>query len=182
MFNKEAFIEQCKSVAHLEDSHKRIKVILEDALKDPKSIMNELGRPTEAGVQTLYEASNLSILNFVWAPGMELHPHNHNLWAIIGIYNGVEENTFYVRKDDAIVRQNSKNIETGCAMMLGKDVIHSVKNTSTEFTGGIHIYGGNFVGVERSQWDESPRKEVPYNMEQTRQLFAVANKQRLAAQ
>jgi len=175
MFNKDVFINQCKEIAHLDDSHKRIKLILDEALKDPESIMKALGRPTSAGVEALYEAPNLSILNFVWAPGMELHPHNHNLWAIIGIYTGVEENTFYVRKDDEIVKQNSKNISTGNAMMLGKDVIHSVKNPSTEFTGGIHIYGGNFVGVERSQWDKGPREESPYNMDQTRQLFADAN-------
>ncbi len=175
MFNKEAFIEQCKEVAHLDDSHKRIKLLLEEALKDPSSVMETLGKPTSAGVEVLYEADNLSIINFVWAPGMELHPHNHNLWAIIGIYTGVEENTFYVRKDNAIVKQNSKDINTGGVMMLGKDVIHSVKNTATEFTGGIHIYGGNFVGIERSQWDEGPTKEVPYDMEQTRQLFDDAN-------
>lgn len=176
MFNKETFVEQCKELATQDDCHKRIKNLLEDALKNPESVMAALGEPTTAGFEVLYASDDLSIINFVWAPGMELHAHNHNLWAVIGIYIGAEENTFYVRRDDAIVEQNSKDITTGNVIMLGREVIHSVKNVTEHFTGGIHIYGGDFINVERSQWDEDSFKESRYDMEQTRQIFADANK------
>ena len=176
MFNKEMFVEQCKKLATQDDCHKRIKSLLEDALKDSDSVMAALGEPTTAGFEVLYASDNLSIINFVWAPGMKLHAHNHNLWAVIGIYIGTEENTFYVRRDDAIVEQNTKDITTGDVMMLGREIIHSVKNASKKFTGGIHIYGGDFINVERSQWDEGSFKESRYDMEQTRQIFADANK------
>lgn len=176
MFNKDAFIEQCKEFALHEDGYKRIKILLADALKHPNSIMAELGKPTEAGFDILYAADNLSIINFIWAPGMELHAHNHNLWAVIGIYAGAEENTFYVRHDDSIVQQNSKEITAGNVVMLGREVIHSVKNSTKNFTGGIHIYGGDFINIKRSQWNHSSAKESAYNMQQTRQIFADANK------
>lgn len=176
MFNKKTFIEKCKELAIHDDCHKRIKILLEDALKDPESVLAELGKPAAAGFDILYAADNLSIINFVWAPGMELHAHNHNLWAVIGIYTGAEENTFYVRKNDTIVKQNSKDVTAGNVVMLGREVIHSVKNTTKQFTGGIHIYGGDFINIKRSQWDDSSAKESAYNMEQTRQIFADANK------
>ena len=66
MFNKETFIEQCKAVAHLEDSHKRIKVILEEALKT-SGITNELGRPTEAGVRVCTKHP-IYLFSILWAP------------------------------------------------------------------------------------------------------------------
>ena len=176
MFNKEIFINQCKELALYDDCYKRIKTLLEDALKDPGSIMAELGKPASAGFDVLYTANNLSIINFVWAPGMELHAHNHNLWAVIGIYIGAEENTFYVRHDDTIIKQNRKNITAGNVVMLGHEVIHSVKNETEEFTGGIHIYGGDFIGIERSQWDESSFEESAYDMAHTRKIFSDANK------
>jgi predicted metal-dependent enzyme (double-stranded beta helix superfamily) len=175
MFNKENFIAQCRELASQADSHKHIKNLLDDALKDPVSIMTELGKPASAGFDVLYSSNNLSIINFVWAPGMELHAHNHNLWAVIGIYIGAEENTFYVRRNNTIVKQNSKNITAGNAVMLGREVIHSVKNATEQFTGGIHIYGGDFINIERSQWDQSSFKESAYDMEDTRKIFADAN-------
>ena len=176
MFNKETFIEQCKELALNDDGHKRIKDLLVDVLKDPDSIMTELGKPSKAGFDVLYSADNLSIINFTWAPGMELHAHNHNLWAVIGIYTGAEENTFYVKRDDTIVKQNSKDVTAGNVVMLGREVIHSVKNATKKFTGGIHIYGGDFINIKRSQWDNNSAKESAYDMQQTRQIFADANR------
>ena len=34
---------------------------------------------------TLHRAPDLTILNFVWAPYMSLLPHNHQMYAVIGI-------------------------------------------------------------------------------------------------
>jgi len=176
MFSKEIFVERCKELALGEGGYKLIKNLLEEALKDPDSIMAELGDPVKAGFDVLYAADNLSIINFVWAPNMELHAHNHNLWAVIGIYTGAEENTFYVRRGETIVKQNSKNVTAGKVVMLGREVIHSVKNATEHFTGGIHIYGGDFINIRRSQWDNSSDKESVYDMQQTRKIFADANR------
>ncbi len=176
MFDKDSFIEKCKELAKLEDAHKKIKVLLEASITNPTQIMDQLGTPSSAGFDILYRSDELTIINFIWAPGMELHAHNHNIWAVIGIYSGAEENTFYVRKDDTIVKQNIKNLSVGDVTMLGENVIHSVKNTTAGFTGGIHIYGGDFVDIERSEWDMESFKESPYDMEHTREVFAEANK------
>jgi uncharacterized protein YjbI with pentapeptide repeats len=45
----------------------------------------------------LYHASDLTILNVVWAPRMTIMPHNHQMWAVIGIYTGREDNIFWRR-------------------------------------------------------------------------------------
>src|SRR4029453_5890234 len=43
------------------------------------------------------------------------------------------------------------------------------------FTGAIHIYGGDFFGTPRSEWDRETLQEQPYDGERARKLFPPAN-------
>jgi predicted metal-dependent enzyme (double-stranded beta helix superfamily) len=42
----------------------------------------------------------------------------------------------------------------------GDNIIHSVTNPIPRLTGAIHVYGGDFFGAERSEWDPEPYKRV----------------------
>ena len=44
----------------------------------------------------------LTILNVIWAPLMLLLPHDHNMWATIGIYTGREDNIIWQRRSGAV--------------------------------------------------------------------------------
>jgi hypothetical protein len=57
-----------------------------------------------------------------------------------------------------------KQLETGDTTLLGKSVIHAVQNPLHVFTGAIHIYGGDFFGTPRSDWDPETLKERPYDV------------------
>jgi len=70
------------------------------AVSDPTSILKELGAPQRAAVQKLYQADDLTILNVIWGPRMTVMPHNHNMWAAIGIYTGREDNILWRRVPD----------------------------------------------------------------------------------
>jgi predicted metal-dependent enzyme (double-stranded beta helix superfamily) len=37
------------------------------------------------------------MLNAAWPPHISLFPHDHRMWAAIGVYGGQEENTYYNR-------------------------------------------------------------------------------------
>lgn len=175
MFDKTRFINECKELIKFENAHKEIHGALKTQLKHTSKIIEGLGAPKVAGVELLYCADDLTIINFVMTPGMHLHAHNHNMWAIIGIYAGVEENIFYTRENGSITEKNSKEISVGNTIILGENVIHSVKNPTNDFTAGIHIYGGNFIERERSQWDMESLVESPYDMKTTQKVFADAN-------
>jgi predicted metal-dependent enzyme (double-stranded beta helix superfamily) len=43
-------------------------------------------------------------------------------------------------------------------------------------TGAIHVYGGDFVGTPRSQWDAESLDEQPYDLEAVRQAFERAQR------
>jgi hypothetical protein len=54
----------------------------------------------------------------------------------------------------------------------GRDSL-AVENPLRQVTGAIHIYGGDFFGTPRSDWETG--EERPYNLERARQAFAEAN-------
>jgi predicted metal-dependent enzyme (double-stranded beta helix superfamily) len=51
-------------------------------------------------------------------------------------------------------------------------VIHSVVNPVPRVTGAIHVYGGDFFAVSRSEWDPDSLREKPYDMEKILRMFA----------
>ena len=100
MFRKDRFLEDCR--AAVGEGQKAIRELVLEAVSDPASVIAELGEPTKAGVYPLHKADDLTVINFVWAPCMTLLPHNHNMFAVIGIYSGREDNMFWRRiADDA---------------------------------------------------------------------------------
>ncbi len=61
------------------------------------------------------------------------------------------------------------------AFPLGHDIIHSVTNPIGRLTGAIHVYGGDFFGVPRSEWDPERLIEQPYDVQKALQLFEESN-------
>jgi predicted metal-dependent enzyme (double-stranded beta helix superfamily) len=123
----------------------------------------------------LFNSPELTVLNVVWAPCMSLYPHDHRMWAVIGIYGGAEDNTLFRRGPNGIVRSGFKEVRERDVFSLGADAIHSVDNPMRRFTGAIHVYGGDFVNQPRSQWDPDTLAEQPYDAVRVRSVFAEAN-------
>lgn len=179
VFDTDQFIEECENAITQDAGHKAVREVVARAVADPASVMRALGEPTEGGINVVYNTDKLTILNLVWAPMMTLMPHNHNMWAVIGLYSGREDNIFWRRiKDDPdgrIEAAGATALSVGCAEALGKDIVHSVTNPLARFTGGLHVYGGDFFIDGRSEWDAESLTEQPYSVENARQRFEQAN-------
>lgn len=179
MFDPERFVEECLAARRADDSHKGVMEVMARAIADPAAVLAGLGEPTEAGLHTLYRSDALTVLNLVWGPGMALQPHNHNMWAAIGLYTGREDNIFWRRLADhpsgKVEAAGAKALGAGDAVPLGRDIIHSVLNPLDRLTGALHVYGGDFFAPGRSEWDEESLDERPLDPERTRQRFAESN-------
>ena len=179
MFDLDRFIEDCRKAVAEDASHKAAREVLARASSDPAAIIGALGAPKEAGVTPLYKSPELTILNVVWGRRMTIMPHDHRMWAVIGVYTGREDNIFWRRVPDApaglIEAAGAKSLGERCAEPLGRDVIHSVTNPLGRLTGAIHVYGGDFYGVDRTEWDPETLLERPYDFELHRRLFVEAN-------
>src|SRR3954470_6178201 len=96
MFDLEQFTVDCR--AGLGDaSHKHVREVVARAVADPGALLRSLGEPKRAGLYKLHQSAELTVLNVVWAPMMAIMPHNHSMWAVIGIYTGREDNVFWRR-------------------------------------------------------------------------------------
>ena len=152
-----------------------VKEVLERAVSDPGAV--EAALPAEKGeLSPLYHSDELTIMKVIWAPGMKLPPHDHLMWAAIGIFGGEEDNSFYRRTPGSIVASGGKQLATKETALLGDDVIHSVVNPRRHaFTAAIHIYGGDFINKPRSVWPPDTFEEQPATAATMARYFEEAN-------
>ena len=181
MFDLERFISDCRTALNERSPQSAIKEIVARAVAHPSDVEQALGTPTEAKLATLHQSPELTILNLIWAPGMSIYPHDHRMWAVIGLYGGREDNIFYRRSAQGLVQAGGKQLEITDTTLLGQSVIHAVTNPLSQFTGAIHVYGGEFFAAPRSEFDPDTFKERPYDAEKAKRLFREAN-ERLRAQ
>jgi predicted metal-dependent enzyme (double-stranded beta helix superfamily) len=177
MFDLDRFLADCRSANRESDARRAIRELLDRTLDRPGEVAGALD-PREAGLTLLHHADDLTVLHLVWAPGMDLYPHDHRMWAAIGIYCGQEDNRFYRRTapgERTLLASGGKELPAGATVLLGDDTIHAVSNPTRGLTGAIHVYGGDFVNQPRSQWGPGLAEERPYDMDDTRRQFAEAN-------
>ncbi len=180
MFDRDQFIADCQAAVADDPTHKAAREVVARAVADPAGVLKGLGEPARGSIETLHHASDLTIINVIWGPRMTIHPHNHAMWAVIGIYSGREDNIFWRRRPDdptgGIEAAGAKELRVGDAAPLGADIIHSVTNPIPRLTGAIHVYGGDFFEMARSEWDPEALTESPYDMEKTRRVFEDSNR------
>ena len=175
MFEKERFIEECRAACRESNAQAAIRELVASAVGEPAQVVRALGEPQRAGVETLYRADDLTILNLCWGPRMVFKPHDHRMWAVIGIYEGREQNIFYRRSGDGLQQHGSKELHAQDTVPLGAAIIHAVINPLDRITGAIHVYGGDFFATPRSEWNPATFKESPYDVAHTLQAFADSN-------
>jgi predicted metal-dependent enzyme (double-stranded beta helix superfamily) len=179
MFELDRFIEDCRAALAADPTHKSAREVVARAVSDPAGVLAGFGEPRRAEVQKLYHAPDLTVLNVVWGPRMTIMPHNHLMWAVIGIYTGRENNIFWRRlpgeAGGKIEAAGAKSLGEGDAEPLGRDIIHAVTNPLPRLTGAIHVYGGDFFAVTRSEWDPESLLEGRYDVEKNMRLFTEAN-------
>lgn len=178
MFDLDQFTADCRA-ALSERSRKHVCEVVARAVSDPAAVLKALGEPKRGALQTLHRSSDLTILNVIWTPHMYRVPHNHQMWAVIGIYTGREDNIFWRRVGDDGSRQieavGAKALRERDAELLGSNIIHSVLNPIGRLTGAIHVYGGDFFAAEKSDWDAESLIEQPWDPERAIRAFDEAN-------
>lgn len=123
MFDVDTFIGDCCGAVENDPTHKSVAAVMRRAMSDPSKILASLGEPTEPGITPLYQSSNLTIINLAWKPSTTIPPHNHEMWAVIGIYGGREDNIFWRRIKDhpqgLIEAAGAKALSTGDVCPMG---------------------------------------------------------------
>jgi predicted metal-dependent enzyme (double-stranded beta helix superfamily) len=175
VFDTEDFVAECR-VALVDGGRSAVKEVVGRAMTRRSEIVAAFGTAAEASLTVLYSGQDLTILNAVWAPKMVFPAHDHRTWAVIGIYAGEEDNVFYRRTPTTIEPTAARDVRLGEVVVLGDEVIHHVENPlDHSYTGGIHVYGSDYVNTQRSIWDPDTLAEGPATFTQGQAIFARAN-------
>ncbi len=178
MFDLDRFVADCRAALAEDSSHKSVREIVARAVAEPAAVLTALGEPSRGTIERLHHSDDLTILNVVWPPHMTIMPHNHQMWAVIGVYTGREDNIFWRRVSEdgsKIEAAGAKSLCIKDAAPLGRDIIHSVTNPIPRLSGAIHVYGGDFFAAARSEWDPETLSEQRYDVEKNMRLFDKAN-------
>jgi hypothetical protein len=174
-FDSERFVEDCKRANQGPDAQRAIQELLAAEISDPRRVLLGLGGPATGGIRTLHRSPALTVLNIVWAPLMQLMPHEHRMWSVIGIYTGREDNIFWVPDGSAVRASGAMAISAGAPRSLPSDVIHSVANPIAKLTGALHIYGGDFFATPRSEWDPDTLARRDWSVDGALRIFQESN-------
>ena len=174
MFDLDAFLADCQDAMRDPEPRRAIREVLTRAVSTPADVATVL-QPERGELRLLHHADDLTVVHAIWPPGIELYPHDHRMWAAIGIYTGQEDNAFYRRAGSTLVPSGGKVLDTGDTVLLGDDAVHSVANRSSRLTAAIHVYGGDFVNQPRSQWGPGALVERPFDLAEAGRVFAEAN-------
>ena len=144
---------------------------LDRLISDPEALKEALPEPRVPVLEPIYISDGLTIMNVVWGPRMYLGPHDHRMWACIGIYGGREDNQLYRREGESIASAGGRSLHAGESISLGDKAVHSVHNPLGRLTGAVHVYGGAFLTEPRSEWDPETMTERTYSSEKARRAF-----------
>ena len=182
-FSVDQLIADCVEASENEGTHAGVAIdeVLSRVVSNPTEIEAELGHPRDMPVfSTWHHTDRLTILHVVWPPDVDLMPHDHNgLWATIGLYGGQEVNRLFRSLPDGGIEL--RQTRTMCArdtIVLGGDTIHAVANPTREWTGAIHIYGGDYFADGKQMWGATDADPTPFVLDQ---LQAVLNRASAAA-
>jgi predicted metal-dependent enzyme (double-stranded beta helix superfamily) len=167
MFDVDQFIADLRATLG-ERSRKAMRDVVAHAVSDPASVVRTLGEPDKPGINILHKSPELTVLTLAWTPMQVTLPHNHRMSAVIGMYGGREDNTFWRRAKTgskfAIEPAGGESLGTGDVTLLGPDIVHSVVNPLGKISAAIHVYDGPFLTAERSMWDAEKLQELPYDI------------------
>jgi len=169
MFDLGGFIESCKQFAGAPEGTRRVLDLMRSVVGDAEAIKSAIvpGESRRAIRDlTLFRSSDLLVLNAAVYPHFKSPPHDHRMWAVIGIYEGQENNIFYRRSGEGLEEINRREITAGEAVLLGPEVIHAIENPLGSSTLGLHVYGGDIFAAARSMWHPRTGEELPYDIPQ----------------
>ncbi|MDH3221069.1 MAG: hypothetical protein OEO19_16175 [Gammaproteobacteria bacterium] len=163
-FELDRFIEQLRAAARDDAAVSRVRELMTAAFRNPASIRAAMP-DYENDDEILFEDDNLSIWFVRFVPGLHVPPHDHRTTATIGVYEGAEDNHFYLREADRLVHKSTRRVGPGDVIVLKPDGIHSVEAAAGQSSCGIHVYLAPLSRIERSLFDWDSGEARPFTDE-----------------
>lgn len=171
-FDLDDFVQQLRAAALQDEPARRVRELMMDAFSNPQAIAAAMPE-FENDDEILFEDDSVSIWFVRFVPGLHVPPHDHQTTATIGVYEGSEDNHFYLREPDKLVHKTTKRVGPGEVIALKPDGIHSVEAADGKQSCGIHVYLAALTTIERSLFEWKTGAACPFtddNYEQMKRL------------
>src|SRR5262245_19612269 len=146
-------IGACREAAAGDTPTRDVAEVVEAFLHQP-NLRGHLGHGDRSTYEALYRGEDILVLHGVVPPTpAPVAPHDHRMWAVIGVYQGLEHNQLFVRADGGGLEPEDRfTVAAGEVGTLDPSTIHSVQAGGDRYLGAIHVYGGDLFGTPRSTW------------------------------
>lgn len=165
-FDLDTFVARCDAASREADAQARIEALLREAIERPAEVGAALAsyrNLTNLEDLVVFRSERLTLLHGLIPPGFAAAPHNHNLWSVIAVYDGQEDNTFFERGGDGLVEVGRASVTAPGVIANDANVIHAVCNPRTTMLRAIHAYGGDLLATERSNWNAETHEETVFD-------------------
>jgi len=163
VFDIDAFVAECRMTLAESQPVLAVKEILDRAVAEPAAVATALN--AQPGVVVLHRSADVTVVSVVIPAGLpQTLPHDHRMWAVVGIYEGQEDNQFFRRAESGLVESGRRSLGVSDTLAMGDDTIHAIRNPlEHRALAAIHVYGGDLIGTERSMWTRPGFDEQPYD-------------------
>ncbi len=161
MLTIDGLVEQCQAAARESTPELAVREVVARAVADPTTA--RLFDADRAAFDVLHRSDTLTVLHIGLPPTLASMPHDHRMWAVVGVLNGQEDNAFFLRSGDALEARGGRELQERDVLVMGDDTIHAIRNPRSRYNSAIHVYGGDLMGVNRSEWSRDGRDEHPYD-------------------
>ncbi|MDH3635911.1 MAG: hypothetical protein OES20_14515 [Gammaproteobacteria bacterium] len=163
-FNLDDYIQQLRAAARESEPGRKVRQLMNEAFQNPQAIGSAMPE-FENDDEVLFEDDSVSIWFVRFMPGLHVPPHDHQTTATIGVYEGAEDNHFYLREDGRLVHKSTKRVGPGDVIALKPDGIHSVEAANGKQSCAIHVYLAALTTIERSLFGWETGEATPFTDE-----------------
>jgi predicted metal-dependent enzyme (double-stranded beta helix superfamily) len=159
VFRLADFIDACRAAVERESGPAEVLTLMHGAVAECGDLAAALAErdPDEA----LFCSDAFTVFAVTLQPGEISVPHDHRMWAVIGVYEGAERNSFFHRSPSGLAAAGVRVVQAGDAVLLGDDVIHAIEHAGDGPLRALHVYGGDLMTAERSMWHPETGEERP---------------------
>ena len=163
-FILEDFLQEMRAAALVEEPVKQVRELMTQVFQDPAAIRAAMPA-YDNDDEILFEDDSVSIWFVRFVPGLHVPPHDHQTTATIGVYEGAEDNHFYLREPGRLVHKSTRCVGPGDVIALKPGGIHSVEAANGVQSCGIHVYLAKLSTIERSLFDWESGEARPFSDE-----------------
>ena len=174
-FDLDAFVLQLREAARDADAPKRVRALMSEAFRDVDAVRAAMSG-FSGEEEILFEDDSISIWYCGFDPNKHVPPHDHQTTATIGVYDGVEQNHFYLAGENGLEHKSTRLVGPGEVIAIGPEAIHSVETADERVSYAIHVYLAPLQTIERSLFDWETGAALPFNDDNYARLERISVK------